>query len=431
MGDRVILHSDLNGFYASVECLYNPAIRQLPVAVCGDPDLRHGIVLAKNEPAKAAGLKTGEAIWQARQKCPGLVVVPPDYQRYIRFAHAVRKIYGDYTDQVEPFGLDEAWLDVGGTCHGRVTGERLADRIRERIKSELGLTASVGVSFNKIFAKLGSDLKKPDATTVITRDNFREKVWPLSASELLYVGPSTRRKLARLGIHTIGSLAGLDLSFLRAYLGKWGEVLHSFANGEDQSPVTVAGTESVIKSIGNSTTTPRDLENDEDVQLILYVLSESVATRLREHHFRCQTVQIYVRDSELGSFERQARLSRPSSLSSDLAGLAMRLFTETYDWRRPIRSIGVRGCDLISADTRIQLSLLEDETRQVKLEKLEHAIDHLRQRYGNASVRRAILLGDRALGRLNPKDDHVIFPVGYFRDGPVVPPDQRKEVRLP
>lgn len=197
-----------------------------------------------------------------------------------------------------------------------------------------------------------------------------------------------------------------------------GEVLHSFANGEDIAPVTTTGYASAVKSIGNSTTTPRDLECDEDVRMILFVLSESVAARLREHHFKCRTVQIHVRDSQLISFERQAPLSRPSSLSSDIARLAMALFSASYDWRRPVRSIGVRGCDLVSADTWIQLSLLEDETRQARQEKLECAIDHLRRRYGNAAIGRAVLLSDRSLGRINPKDDHVIFPVGYFRDGP-------------
>ncbi len=418
MADRVILHADLNNFYASVECLYNPRLRGLPVAVCGDPAARHGIVLAKNYPAKAYGIKTGEAIWQARQKCPGLIVVTPNYQRYIRFSQDVRQIYGDYTDQIEPFGLDESWLDVTGTCRGRISGERIADRLRARIRDELGLTVSVGVSFNKIFAKLGSDMRKPDATTVISLDNFRTRVWPLPASDLLYVGPATQRKLSRLGIHTIGSLASLDTSFLRAYLGKWGEVLHSFANGLDSSPVTVQGYQSAIKSIGNSTTTPRDLESEHDVRLILYVLAESVAARLREHHFKCQTVQIHVRDAGLYSFERQARLERPSYLTSDLVRLGFQLFRQSYDWSRPIRSIGIRGSDLVSADTLIQLSLLTDETRNCRLERLEQTMDQLRGRFGHACVRRAMLLGD-SMGRINPKDDHVIFPTGYFKDGPL------------
>lgn len=419
MADRVILHSDLNNFYASVECLYNPALRRIPLVVGGDPQLRHGIVLAKNYPAKACGIVTGEALWQAKQKCPDLLVVKPNFQLYLHFAHQVRTIYGDYTDQIEPFGLDEAWLDVSGTCHHGLTGERIASEIRRRIREELGLTASVGVSFNKVFAKLGSDLKKPDATTVINRANFREQVWPLPASDLLYVGPATKRKLSRLGVQTIGQLAQLEPSFLHAYLGKWGDVLSSFANGQDSSPVTVSGYQSVIKSIGNSTTTPRDLETDEDVSLIFFVLSESVASRLRQHQFKCQTVQITVRDVELDSFERQAHLNRPSNLSSDIARLAMALFTEAWDWRRPLRSIGVRGCDLVDAATGIQLSLFENEPLQLRLQQLEEALDEIRLRFGTGSVRRAVTLCDTALGRINPKDDHVIHPVGFFKDGPV------------
>jgi DNA polymerase-4 len=419
MADRVILHSDLNNFYASVECLYNPAIRAIPIVVGGDPELRHGIVLAKNYPAKAFGIITGEALWQAKQKCPNLTVVRPNFQLYLHYAYKVRAIYGDYTDQIEPFGLDEAWLDVGGTCHHGLTGEKIAADIRRRIREELGLTASVGVSFNKIFAKLGSDMKKPDATTVITRDNFQAKIWPLPAADLLYVGPSTKRKLARLGIRTIGQLANVDPAFLHSYLGKWGDVLSSFANGLDSSPVTVSGCQSAIKSIGNSTTTPRDLETNEDIQLILYVLCESMASRLRQHHFKCQTVQIHVRDVELATYERQAKLSRPSNLSSDIARLAMALFVESYDWVRPVRSIGVRGSDLVDADTEVQLSFFEDESRSVRLQQLEEAIDGIRTRFGNASVRRATTLRDRSLGRINPKDDHIIHPVGYFKDGAV------------
>lgn len=420
MADRVILHADLNNFYASVECLYNPALREIPLVVGGDPELRHGIVLAKNYPAKAYGIVTGEALWQADRKCPNLTVVKPNFELYLYYAHRVRAIYGDYTDQIEPFGLDEAWLDVTGSCCAGLTGEKIAAEIRRRTREELGLTTSVGVSFNKIFAKLGSDMKKPDATTVITRENFKSKVWPLPAGDLLYVGPSTRRRLARFGVQTIGELARLSPDFLRQQFGKWGDVLHSFANGLDSSPVAVFGTSSLIKSIGNSTTTPRDLETSQDIQLILYVLSESVAMRLRQHHFKCQTVQLYVRDVDLGSYERQARLERPSQLSSDIARLAMSLFTASYTWARPVRSIGVRGSDLVDADTGVQLSFFADESQIQRHWQLETTIDQIRARFGTASVRRAITLKDRSLGRINPKDDHVIFPVGYFKDGTVV-----------
>ncbi len=415
--ERVILHSDLNNFYASVECLYCPAIRDKPVAVCGDPEARHGIVLAKNYPARAAGIKTGEAIWQAKQKSPGLVVVTPNFPLYLRFARLAREIYGDYTDQIEPFGLDEAWLDVGNSSSICGDGVHIADEIRARIKYELGVTASVGVSYNKIFAKLGSDMKKPDATTVITRDNYRDIVWPLPAEDLLYVGRAARRKLFRYGIKTIGDIAAARPGMLYSLLGKWGEVLWAFANGQDNSPVARVGEEGLIKSVGNSITTPRDLQNDNDVQMIFYVLSESVAARMRDHGFRCRTVQIHIRDNTLFSFEAQGKLARPASVSTILAEKAMEIFTAKYTWEKPIRSVGVRGCDLITAHSQEQLSLFEDEERRLKQEKLEETVDLLRRRFGHFSVQRAVLLQDADLGTINPREDHVIHPVGFFKGG--------------
>ncbi|MBP1763246.1 MAG: polymerase [Firmicutes bacterium] len=259
---RTILHVDLNNFYASVECLYRPELRNFPVAVTGDAEARHGIILAKNQLAKLAGVTTGEAIWQARQKCPRLICLPPDFRKYLRFSRLARTIYADYTDQIEPFGIDEAWLDVTGSIQLFGTGPEIADTIRQRLRSELGITASIGASYNKIFAKLGSDMKKPDATTVITAENFRNIVWPLPAGELLYVGRSTQRKLKSRFINTIGDLAKADPRNLRLLLGVWGETLRQFANGLDTSPVRLSGEESIIKSIGNSTTTPRDLVNE-------------------------------------------------------------------------------------------------------------------------------------------------------------------------
>jgi DNA polymerase-4 len=412
--DRVILHADLNNFYASVECLYRPELRGLPVAVGGDPEARHGIILAKNYPAKKFGVKTGEAIWQAKQKCPGLVVLKPNYRLYLRFARMARQIYADYTDLIEPFGLDEAWLDVTGSRGLYGDGKEIADEIRARIRSELGITASVGASFNKIFAKLGSDMRKPDFTTPVTRDNYRDTVWTLPAGDLLYVGPATARKLTERGITTIGALAKTDLSFLRAWFGKWGEVLHAFANGLDASPVTAMGEEALIKSIGNSTTTPRDLINNEDVSVILYVLCESVAMRLREHGLECRTVEIQIRDNALFSFVRQKKQSRPTNLACELHRAAFELFQQNYSWGRPVRSIGVRGCELLPADGPAQLSILGDEMKRCRMERLEAAMDDVRRRYGNLSVHRALLLSDRSLRAIDPKADHVIFPVGYF-----------------
>lgn len=419
MKDRVILHSDINNCFASIECLHRPEIRNKPVAVCGDPEARHGIVLAKNYIAKAAGIKTGEAIWQAKQKCSDLIVVPPNYLLYLRFSRLARSIYSDYTNQIEPFGLDEAWLDITSNCRKGIDGTMIANEIRERIKNELGVTVSIGVSFNKIFAKLGSDMKKPDATTTISRDTYKQTVWGLPASDLLYVGPATKRKLTAIGVYTIGDIAALEPSFIRSYLGKWGSVLHDFASGEDLSPVLVQDAQTAIKSIGNSTTTPRDLINDEDVLCIIYVLSESIAMRMREHGFKCNTIQIYIRDNELYSFERQVKLKRATYLASDISQEAMKLFKATYTWNKPIRSVGVRGCDLVTADTDIQLSMLIDESEIIKREELENTIDFIRRRFGNQIIKRALLIKDRTLGNINPKDDHTIHPVSYFKGGPL------------
>ncbi|NLW90296.1 MAG: DNA polymerase IV [Syntrophomonadaceae bacterium] len=415
--DRVILHSDLNNFYASVECLYRPEIRDKPVAVGGDQEARHGIILAKNYLAKATGIQTGEVIWQAKRKCPALVIVPPNYPLYMRYSHLARDIYADYTDQIEPFGLDEAWLDVTGSCPLFGTGTHIADEIRERIKAEMGVTASVGVSYNKIFAKLGSDLKKPDATTVITPENYKHVVWPLPAGDLLYVGRSTNKKLASCGIIGIGDIAKASPAYLRLRLGKWGEVLWSFANGYDSSPVARAGEESVIKSIGNSITTPRDLETEEDVRMILYILSESVAARLRDHGFKCRTVHIHIRDKDLFTFGAQGKLAQPSAISSEIAEKALAIFQANYTWEKPIRSIGVRGGDLVTAASNIQISLFDDENRRIKQENLEVTLDSLRSRFGHHSVQRAILLQDNDLMSINPKDDHVIHPIAYFKEG--------------
>ena len=400
---RAILHIDMNSCYASIECLHHPEIRRLPVAVGGDVEARHGIILAKNELAKRAGVKTGEALWQAKQKCPDLVIVPPHYQLYLRFSRMARAIYAEYTDLIEPFGLDEAWIDVTGSG---VFGDavEIAETIRKRVKFELGITVSIGVSFNKIFAKLGSDYKKPDAVTVFGKDDYREKVWPLPVEELLYVGPATTRKLRARSIRTIGDLARTD-----------GYVLHAFANGNDPSPVAPLGEEAIIKSIGNSTTTPRDLTCEEDVNIIFYVLAESVAARMRENGFRAKTVQISLRDTDLFSFERQCKLESPSCLASELHDAGMRLLRDNYRFRKPLRSVGIRGMDLVPIQTAMQLNFFEDPVRREKRERLEVAVDELRRRFGHAAVSRAVTMCDPSLGTINPKDDHTIHPVGYFK----------------
>ncbi|NLL34895.1 MAG: DNA polymerase IV [Clostridiales bacterium] len=411
---RTILHADANSFYASVECLHHPEIRDRAVAVGGDASLRHGIILAKNERAKAMGVKTGEALWQARQKCPNLLILKPNFSLYLRFSRLLREMFYEYSDLVEPFGLDEAWIDVTGSTGLFGGGYKIAEQIRRRVKDELGITVSVGVANNKIFAKLASDMKKPDAVTNITESNYKELVWPLPASDLLYVGPSTTRKLRRYGVNTIGDIATADSGFLHRLLGKTGYILHGFANGLDSSPVEQLGEEAVIKSIGNSTTTPRDLVCEEDVRIICWPLSESVASRLRKHGFVCRGIQISVRDNSLFSFERQCQLERPSALSYDIFDSAMTLFKNNYDWANPIRSFGVRAINLVGSDTAVQTSLFEDEERRQKRERLDLAVEDIRMRFGHSSIRRAIILQDHTLSGLNPSE-HTIHPVGYFK----------------
>ncbi|MEA4890180.1 MAG: DNA polymerase IV [Clostridiaceae bacterium] len=410
---RVILHADLNCFYASVECLYRPELRSQPVAVSGDADNRHGIILTKNDMAKRFGIKTGEAIWQARQKCPGLVVLKADYSKYLRYAQMTRQILADYSDLVEPFGLDEAWLDVSGTVHLMGDGKQIADQIRQRVREELGLTCSVGVSFNKVFAKLGSDMKKPDATVVISPDNFRERVWCLPVGELLYVGPSTSRRLRKIGVRTIGTLAAMRLEDARYLLGKWGETLWYYACGQDMTPVRQSDARDVIKSVGNSTTTPRDLLTPEDVRLVLTVLSENVAARLREYGLRCTTVQIYIRDNKLQSIERQQKMNSATDLASDVLRQALAIFLQHWTWERPIRSLGVRGCELVTAAEGIQLSFFSRPDEYQRQKSLEQTIDGIRHRYGYFSIQRGMMLSDRHLSGFDPKVEHTVHPVAF------------------
>ncbi len=412
--ERIILHSDCNSFYASVECLHHPEIREKPVAVGGDIEQRHGIILAKNQLAKQFHVSTGEAIWQAKQKCPELIVLPPNFPLYLRFSRLARDIYLDYSNRVEPFGLDEAWLDITSSENQKDKGERTAQEIRKRIREELGITVSIGVSYNKIFAKLGSDYRKPDAVTMITKENYRQIAWPLPVSDLLYVGPATKRKLNGFGVHTIGELAQTPVEILRSKFGKIGDVLWCFSNGLDSSPVADFQNQPVVKSIGNSTTAPRDLERDEDVKMILYVLADSVARRLREQGLKGRTIHISVRDNSLFSFTRQKSLLSYTNLTGEIAGEALSLFREHYRWKRPVRSVGISVSDLAADTIYSQTSLFCDEVKREKVERLDKALDRLKARFGTFAVQPAVLLKDRKLSGFDPKNDHIIHPVGYF-----------------
>ena len=391
--DRIILHSDMNSFYASVEMMLDPRLKGKAVAVCGATEERHGIVLAKSELAKKAGVKTGMVNWEARQRCPELILVPPQYDQYLKYSKLAHEIYYRYTDLVEPFGMDECWLDVTASgVYG--TGMEIAEKIRSACREELGLTVSIGVSFNKIFAKLGSDMKKPDAVTEITRADFKEKVWPLAASELIYVGRATERKLSNYGIHTIGQLAAVPPDILQGWFGINGLKLWAYANGADKSRVMHKEFVSPMKSIGHGITCTADLENEEEVQRVLLELSQDVGHRLRVHSLSAQGVQIYVRGNDLLGSQYQCKLPFRTQLPSEIAAAGFRLFQDRYRWGTKIRSVCIRAIDLVPKSEVEQLNMFVDTARLDRRERLEDAIESLRDRFGKRAITYATLLGD-------------------------------------
>jgi len=414
MGGRTILHSDINCCYAAIEHLHRPELNGKPLAVGGDPESRHGIILTADYIAKKYGVKTGMALWQAKQLCPELNIISPRMDLYLRFSKMAHEIYGEYTDRQEAFGIDESWLDVTDSVGIKGDGYKIAAEINNRMKQELGITVSIGVSFNKIFAKLGSDYKKPDAITTMYDGEYQEKAWKLPAADLLYVGRSTRLKLEKLGIRTIGDLAQTEEKILNCYLGKMGSILWAFANGYDDSPVRQEDTHAPIKSIGNSTTTHRDLETDEDVKIILYVLAESVGARLRENGFRCRVVEISLRDNELYSFTRQKKLNYATNITEEIAKEAYRLFKANYDWRKPLRSIGVRGADLVNDNYWEQIDLFGNQQLREKRMRADTAVDDIRRRFGFYSIQRGLMYQDRKLSAVNAREDHTVHPHGYF-----------------
>lgn len=390
--NRTILHSDCNCFYASVELLHHPELRGKPVVVGGDPEARHGIVLTADYTAKRYGVKTGMALWQAKQVCPDITFLPPRMDLYLRFS-------------------------------------RMAQEISSRMKKELGITVSAGVSFNKIFAKLGSDYKKPDAITTMYEDEFQRKAWCLPVSDLLYVGNATNKKLYSMGIRTIGDLAKSDETLLVRKLGKMGSILWAFANGYDESPVKLENTLAPVKSVGNSTTTPRDMETDEDVKIVLYILAESVAARLRENGFRCRTVEINVRDKELFHFSKQVKLQNASNITKEIAEAGYRLYKDNYRlpaddkelkssrpefFQKPLRSIGIRGTDLVTDYFWEQLDMFMDPQAREKQMKMDETVDIIRKRFGFYSVQRGLMYRDRILSACDTKSDHTVHPHGYF-----------------
>lgn len=399
---RTILHSDLNNFYASVEVLKHPEFKDVPLVVCGSVEDRHGIVLAKNQIAKEFNIKTGDVLWEAEQKCKNVVAVLADHYSYEQMSKRVRKIYERFTDHIEPFGIDECWLDVSDSVNLFGCGQQIAEKIRLAVKEELGLTVSIGVSFNKVFAKLGSDMKKPDAITVIDANNFKQKVWPLDARELLFVGKSTGAKLNAIGIHTIGDIATTDQRVLEGLLGVWGKTLYNYANGLDNSPVESRAGD--VKSIGNSLTDYKDLYTFEEVKTLLMLLSESVASRLRESGLgKAKTVKITITDNQLQTYNKQTKLQYPSSSAIDIANTAYDLFESVYKWQNPVRAAGVSVCDFTLNTEQTFMDFEKD--KHEKNQRLDKAVDGIRKKYGNASIRHARILQDKKLASTDIKGD--------------------------
>lgn len=388
MTDRIILHCDLNNFFASVSLLFNPTLYDMPVAVCGSVEARHGIVLAKNEIAKKYGVKTAEAIWEAKAKCKDLVILPPDYEKYHEYSRAARGIYERYTDLVEPFGIDECWLDVTGSTFLFGTGEQIAEKIRKDIKRELGITISVGVSFNKVFAKLGSDMKKPDAVTVITKENFKDKVWRLPAGDLLFVGRRTADKLKENGIFTIGDITLCDDKTLVRLFGKSGMLIKKYASGLDDSPVTPEDENYKPKSIGRTTTPDHDIKDRGEVWRIYMSLAQEISDELHKTGLYACGVQVHTRDTALKVKEFSHSLEAPVNSALLIAKYGMELFNKSYNWKLPLRSVGLRAINLKGNGAAVQADLFGAREHDAKIEKIEDSIYGLRGKFGKQSIKR-------------------------------------------
>jgi DNA polymerase-4 len=395
--------------------MLNPSIRNKAVVVVGDVEKRHGIVLAKNYVAKGYGIKTGDTVWEAKNKClEGLVTVPTHFDMYYKISGMVKDIYREYSDRVESFGIDEAWIDISERVHSFDEAEKLAHTIRLRVLEEFGVTVSIGVSFNKVFAKLGSDYKKPNAVTTITPDNYKDIVWPLPAEDLIMVGRQTKAKLNKNNIFTIGDISTAGRPFLKRLLGKNGESIFEYASGLDSSEVRLSSDSAEIKSVGNSTTCPRDLTKDDEVQSIIYILAENVAKRMRAKNLWCNEVSITIKNSKLESIDRQKKLEYPTNLAGDIAKVAFEIFKAEYDWSDTVRLIGVRASGICSEP--MQYNFLVDENNMMRKQKLEEAVETLRRRYGYKVITRACVKGDVDFADIDPTETRFsIHPESFMK----------------
>ncbi len=377
-----ILHCDANNFYASVACTLDKSLQGKYVAVCGDPTKRHGIVLAKNQKAKEMGIKTGDVIWQAKQKCPELVVVAPQYEEYVKYSDKLFNLYTQYTDRVEPFGIDECWLDVTHSLRLFGSGQAIAEELRQRVKEELGLTISVGVSFTKVFAKLGSDMKKPDATTVISPSNYKQKVWSLPANDMIMIGRRTYAKLQSMGINTIGDLANTNVELLRTKFGVNGQKMYDNANGISDEEVRLYYQPHIPKSIGNSTTLPQDIESIDQVSAVLTALSEMVAVRMRRYNFCAAGIGVGIRYNDLTGVGKQVKMDITTSTASEIRDAALELFLAINVRALPIRALSVSTFDLREKEQQSAQISLFDMPSDDKHSRLDKSIDELRKKYG-------------------------------------------------
>lgn len=412
---RAILHVDLNNFYASVECMINPDLQGKNVAVCGAPEDRHGIILAKSKEAKKLGIKTGMTIWEAKNLAPDLITITANFPLYMKYSKIVRKIFENYTDFIEPFGIDESWLDITQSINLLGSPIQIAKNIKDEIYKKTKLTVSIGVSFNKIFAKLGSDLADNDEILEITENNYQELIWQLPCENLLYVGRKTKKKLNHLNIFTIGDLAQFDKYLLIKKLGKWGEYLHDFANGKDMSPVRNLEDEIPIKSIGNSMTNYKDITNEKDLKIILTLLCESVVSRLRDLGIKgfC-VVHAHITKTDLSTDGWQRRLNSHILSSTKLVEIAYNLILQNFNFD----NIALRGAGVsvggLKWDSNIQEKLIEDK-KEKKLEEYESCVNKIQKKYGNSKIKKAIVLTDKRLSDMNIKEEHIIYPENFFR----------------
>ena len=387
MSGRVILHCDCNSFFASVETVFHPEYKNVPMAVCGSTEYRHGIVLAKNELAKKYGIKTAETVYSAKKKCPSLVIAKPHYDKYSEFSARVNEIYSKYTDMVEPFGIDESWLDVTASQKLFGSGEQIAEMIRREVKETVGITISIGVSFNKVFAKLGSDYKKPDAITVISEENFRDIVYPLPVGDLLFIGKKTEAALTAMGIKTIGDLANSSPSLLRMRLGKAGDMIYRYARGEDDSPVSPEREDA--KSIGNGFTFRHDLVTKEECRVGIDFLAEEIGRRLRAEGMKCTTVQLTIKDEYLRSIQRQRGIRPPTDISREIADLAYAILLDEWNEGKPVRMITVTASNLVRAELsceQIDMFAPAKNATRDKSKKREETVDKIRQKFGSAAI---------------------------------------------